>query len=340
MDKAIRDRYGDAILQEVAARYGQTPGALTALGGFESFIYRFDDNGAPVILRVTHSLRRSPDLIRGEVDWINALAMGGAAVARALLSARGELVEEIDDGAGGCFLATAFAFAPGRPPWEAGWTPARIDAYGRLLGRMHALTKDYRPADPAWRREAWPATFEAEIAGLLRGDDAPLLARYQALTRRIEARPRGRDDYGLIHFDAHEANLHIDGDRVVLFDFDDCAYNWFIADIAIVLFYRVTNRDEPERVAADFLPGFLRGYTAENRLDPRWLAAIPDFLTTREIDLYAVIRRSYDLPEVTPAAVEAIPHDWPRRFMRGRRERLLAEQPYLDLDFSALADYL
>mgnify|MGYP000980267045 CR=1 FL=1 len=112
MDKAIRDRYGDAILQEVAARYGQTPGALTALGGFESFIYRFDDNGAPVILRVTHSLRRSPDLIRGEVDWINALAMGGAAVARALLSARGELVEEIDDGAGGCFLATAFAFAP------------------------------------------------------------------------------------------------------------------------------------------------------------------------------------------------------------------------------------
>ena len=175
MDKAIRDRYGDAILQEVAARYGRTPGALTALGGFESFIYRFDDNGAPVILRVTHSLRRSPDLIRGEVDWINALAAGGAAVARALLSARGELVEEIDDGAGGCFLATAFAFAPGRPPWEAGWTPARIDAYGRLLGRMHALTKDYRPADPAWRREAWPATFEAEIAGLLRGDDAPLL---------------------------------------------------------------------------------------------------------------------------------------------------------------------
>jgi len=141
-------------------------------------------------------------------------------------------------------------------------------------------------------------------------------------------------------FDAHEANLHIDGDRVVLFDFDDCVYNWFIADIAIVLFYRVTNRDEPERVAADFLPGFLRGYAAENRLDPRWLAAIPAFLTTREIDLYAVIRRSYDLPEVTPAAIEAIPHDWPRRFMRGRRERLLAEQPYLDLDFSALADYL
>jgi len=340
MDKAIRDRYSDAIVQAVAARYGTTPAALAALGGFESFIYRFDYGGMPAILRVTHSLRRSPEMIHGEVDWINALAAGGATVARALLSARGELVEEIDDGAGGRFLATAFAFAPGRPPWEVGWTPARTDAYGRLLGRMHALTKDYRPADPTWRREAWPAAFEAEIAGLLGGIDEPLLARYQALTRRIAAMPRGRDDYGLIHFDAHEANLHIDGDRVVLFDFDDCVYNWFIADIAIVLFYKVANHDAPERVAAGFLPGFLRGYAAENRLDPRWLAAIPHFLTTREIDLYAIIRRSYDLPEVTPAAVEAIPHDWSRRFMRGRRERLLAEQPYLDFDFSALADYL
>ncbi len=52
------------------------------------------------------------------------------------------------------------------------------------------------------------------------------------------------------------------------------------------------------------------------------------------------VRRSYDLGEVTEAAVEAIPHPWPRRFRRGRRARLLEGRPFLDLDFSALADYL
>ena len=338
MDKSIRERYNDAILHEAMARYDIAADQIEEGDGFESYIYRFDRGSGPAILRVTHSLRRSPEQIRGEVDWINYLAAGGATVAGALLSARGELVEEIDDRQGGRFLATAFAFAPGRPPWKVGWTPARYEAYGRLNGRMHALTKGYAPPDPAWRRASWPAVFAGELNGLLTGRDEAILARYRALTGRIEARPRDRDSYGLIHFDAHSANIHVDGDTITLFDFDDCVYNWFIADIAMVIFYMITNADDPVGVLTEFLPPFLRGYRAENRLDPRWLATIHDFLTTREIDLYAVIQRSYDLPD--GEAVDAIPHSWPRRFMDGRRARILAETPYVDFDFTTLAGQL
>ena len=134
MDKTIRDLYNDAILHEAMARYAIAADAIEPGGGFESFIYRYQRDDGPAILRITHSLRRSPEQIHGEVEWINYLAAGGATVAGALLSARGELVEEIDDGQGGRFLATAFAFAPGRPPWEVGWTPARYENYGCLLG--------------------------------------------------------------------------------------------------------------------------------------------------------------------------------------------------------------
>ena len=338
MDKTIRDRYSDAILHEAMARYDIAADAIEPRGGFESYIYQFDRGGAPAILRITHSLRRSPELIHGEVDWINYLAAGGATVAGALLSARGELVEEIDDGQGGRFLATAFTYAPGRPPNMDDLTSERRRAYGRLIGRMHALTKDYTPANPTWRRGSWPAVFEAEIRALLSGDDEAILDRYLRLTERIERRPCDRDGYGLIHFDAHGGNLHLDGDTVTLFDFDDCVYNWFVADIAIVLFYAITNTDDPEARTAAFLPDFLSGYREANRLDPRWLPAIHDFLTTREIDLYAVIKRSYDLAD--GEAVEDIPHNWPRRFMVGRRARILAHTPYVDFDFSTLANYL
>jgi Ser/Thr protein kinase RdoA (MazF antagonist) len=124
----------------------------------------------------------------------------------------------------------------------------------------------------------------------------------------------------------------VDGDTITLFDFDDCVYNWFIGDIAMVIFYMITNADDPPGVLADFLPHFLRGYRAENRLDPRHLPAIHHFLSTREIDLYAVIQRSYDLPDGD--AAEAIPHPWPRRFMIGRRARILAGAPYVDFDFT------
>ena len=280
MDPTIRNRFNDDILSEAMRRYDIAPGDIEEGGGFESFIYRYTRDSERFILRITHTFRRTPELIRGEVDWINYLAAGGAAVARAVVSAGGELVEEIDDGAGGRFLATAFVHAPGRQPRADDWTPA--------------------------------------------------LARYEALIRRVEALPRGRDDYGLIHFDAHGGNFFVDGDAITLFDFDDCAYNWLANDIAMVLFYHVTNADDPEGAAAAFLPHFLRGYRAENELNPAWAALIHDFMTMRELDLYAVIMRSYG---ITPDQADAIPHAWTRRFMTGRRERIAAGRPYLDMAF-------
>ncbi len=331
MDQSIRDRYSDDILREAMRRYDIAPGDIDPGDGFESYIYRYRRGDERFILRITHSLRRTPELIRGEVDWINYLAAGGTGVAHAVLSARGELVEEIDDGHGGRFLATAFAFAPGVSPGQmGGWTAARREAYGRLIGRIHALTRHYEPADPTWRRPEWIDHTAGEVAALLPPDD-PGLARYRALAARAAALPRDRANYGLVHFDAHGGNFFVDGDRLTLFDFDDCCYNWFANDIAMVLFYHITNVDEPTAALDAFLPDFLRGYRAENALDPAWAALIQPFMTMREIDLYAVILRSYG---ISAEAIDTIPHAWPRDFMRGRRERIAAAVPYVEYDFN------
>lgn len=331
MDQTIRERYNDDILHEAMRRYGIGRDDIEKGAGFESYIYRFRRGGSSFILRITHTFRRTPEEIRGEVDWINYLAAGGATVARAVPSARGELVEELDDGAGGRFLATAFAFAPGVPPWEAGWTPERRRAYGRLIGRTHALTKRYEPSDPAWRRSAWPANSAADAERILGPADPVALARYQAVSQRVEALPRGADDYGLIHFDAHESNFFVEGDTLTLFDFDDCCYNWLANDLAMVIFYQVSSRDDPAGVLAAFLPDFLAGYREENRLDPAWAGLVHDFLTMREIDLYAAILRSYD---ITPEQVADIPHLWPRNFMAGRQQRIAAGLPFVDFEFN------
>ena len=335
MDQSIRNRYSEAILAEARRRFAIAPGDIKELGGFESYIYRFTRDGRPFVLRITHTLRRSPELIHGEVDWLNYLAAGGASVAGAAVSARGELVEEIADGAGGHFLATAFHFAPGVRPGEAGWTAARRENYGRLIGRMHALTKAYEPPDPTWRRHAWPADTVASVRQQLQGVDDVALARYLELARRLERLPRGVDDYGLIHFDAHEGNFFIDGDTITLFDFDDSGYNWLANDIAMVIFYQATNRDDAVAHLAGFLPDFLRGYAAENRLEPAWTGLIHDFLTMREIELYAVIPGAFDVSpdDAGHIDVAAIPYEWPRRFMTGRRERIAAGRRFVDLEF-------
>jgi Ser/Thr protein kinase RdoA (MazF antagonist) len=135
----------------------------------------------------------------------------------------------------------------------------------------------------------------------------------------------------LIHQDAHGGNFFVDdAGRITLFDFDDCAYSWYANDIAIVLFYLITNRADATEVTRKFMPHFLRGYRRESRLDPIWLKEIPHFLKLREIDLYAVIHRSFD--------VDHLDDPWCAKFMAGRRERIERDVPYGGFDFEAVAE--
>jgi Ser/Thr protein kinase RdoA (MazF antagonist) len=108
MDPQIAKRYNNHILSETTERFGIKADKIKLLDGFESFIYSFSTDDGEFILRIGHSLRRTKELIQGEVDWINYLAAGGADVAKAILSSNGRLVEFIDDNQGERFMATAF----------------------------------------------------------------------------------------------------------------------------------------------------------------------------------------------------------------------------------------
>ena len=237
MEKRIKERYNDHILRLAMQFFDIEDGHIRLLDGFESFILEFHRKGQSFILRIGHSLRRSENLIRGEVDWINYLYQGGASVAKAILTVDGELVAPVADGHGGHFLATAFEKAPGKPPNKDQWGEALVDRYGRLLGRMHALAKTYVPTDLAWKRPEWDDPEMLDIGIWLPESESLVLDKYRNLKSHLDNLPRSRESYGLIHQDAHAGNLFVDDKgRITLFDFDDCTYSWFINDIAIVLF--------------------------------------------------------------------------------------------------------
>ena len=62
-------------------------------------------------------------------------------------------------------------------------------------------------------------------------------------------------------------------------------------------------------------------------MDKSWLEEIPAFLKLRELELYAVINRSFDLDDLDP---------WTASFMNGRKARLEGDAPYFDLDVGRL----
>jgi len=260
------------------------------------------------------------------------LADGGVSVAKAIRSDNGQLVETVDDRQGGHFLVTAFEKAHGRPPLDA-WSPSLYQAYGPMLGAMHALAEHYQPADVAWKRPEWNDNLFELVEHFLPASETVVRAKYHQVCDHLQALPKDKTTYGLIHQDAHGSNFFVDdAGRITLFDFDDCAYSWFSNDIAIVLFYIVQEADDPPAFTREFMTHFLHGYRQAHPLDSQWLKEIPWFLKLREIELYAVIHRDFD--------VRAIDHWWCARFMQGRKYKIEHDVPYIDIDFETLSAHI
>jgi amicoumacin kinase len=334
MDPQISKRFNDTILQAAIKEYDIAPDKIHLLDGFESFMYEFERPDGQFVLRIGHSHRRSPDLIRGEVDWINYLAANGAGVARAILSRNNRLVESINDGFGDQWLCTAFIRAPGAETTKEQINERLFLNYGRLIGKMHALAKTYHLPIRAWKRANWndPENMYAEKF-LPPGEDN-VLAQYLPLIEYLQSLPTDHESYGMIHQDAHPGNFFVDDDyHITLFDFDDCVYGHFIYDIAMVLFYSSGWEKDTTAYTARFMPVFLKGYCEENHFDPVWLKELPHFMKLREIDLFAQILFSYEDGENPD-------NPWAARWMKGRRQLITSGAPFINFDWDSLARYM
>lgn len=326
METRIRERLSKAVVDEARGRYGIAPDGLREVAALESFVFAYEAEGESRILRLSHSLRRSEALIRGELDWIRHLVVGGVSAAEPVPSEGGTFVEPIDDGQGGRFLATAFVCAEGRPPRGA-WTPELYRAFGRLMGRMHALTADYVPADPAWKRPEWDDPAMDYPERFLPESESIAKAKYADLCAHARTLPRDRSVYGLIHFDVHGGNAHIDeAGTLTIFDFDDCTYSWYANDLAIFLDHLVGGDGDPDARAREMLPPLLAGYRQEHTLEARWLREFPAFLKMGEIFYYAVLHRDAD-PDDEEGLVQR----------RALKQRIEHDVPVLNLDFEAYA---
>ena len=330
MDPEIAIRYSDKVLDEVAKRYGIQAEGLTLLDGFESYIFEFSRSEGDYILRLGHNIRRRKNHILGEVAWINYLAGRGASVAKAVASDCGELVEFIDDQKGGAFMATAFMKAPGHPPSESQWNSQLFESWGRLLGRIHALSKDYVPADPSLKRYGWDSAENIKVIEWLSPNDLVVQRKFRELMEYLQSLEKNKDGYGMIHQDAHAGNFFVDQEyKITLFDFDDCVYGWYIYDIAMVFFYALMGHEKDKRYLRAFTTTFMKGYYQENDIDSCWLKEIPYFLKLREIDLYAQINFAF-------GGFEKVDDPWCRKYLAGRKRRIVEGVPFVDFNWVSL----
>ena len=275
------------LVAEAANQWNATEEAVL-LDDVTNFVYVFKSQKERRILRLTHSSHHTEDEIIAELDWVNFLIQHGVPANRPLLSGNNRLTERfpVQDS---YFIAVVFEYAPGHiidraNPQE--WNPPLFQTLGRTMGRMHRVTKQYNPQHLREKRSHW---YEDELlrdaSDYLPPDQKQAATDLEKLLTRFNHATPTLNDYGLVHSDVNTTNFHVNDGQITLFDFDDCAYNWFINDIAVTmpLYSDLFAKAGWETELMEFFKWYVRGYCEENHLDEGWLEYLPASLQLQNI---------------------------------------------------------
>jgi Ser/Thr protein kinase RdoA (MazF antagonist) len=282
-----------------AERYGLDRTKLRPLGGFESYLVQSEN----LVLKITHSIRRSQEYILGELEFVQFLAENGVAVACPVPSMQSNLVETIalEDG---CFLIYAFQKAKGAEPTENNLGADFFEKWGCLTGQIHALAKEFQPSHPTYKRQEWYEEDVLDFAKYVPVSQQVVHQNKEKIFRLLHSLPKNRDSYGLTHNDIHYGNIFLSDGILTLFDFDDCTYQWFINDIAIAIHSVLPGYDQETKfnqIVEYFLTHFMKGYSQENQLDSVWLPHLPVFLRLYDLINYGVFYQTWDMVNLSAA---------------------------------------
>lgn len=331
MEREIRNLLNDDILNESASKFGFSKCDLSDLRGFQNFVYEAKQSTKSCIVRIAHSSHRSFRLTEAELNWVLYLSNHGVSVAAPIRSLEGDLVSRIDYG-DAYFVTTAFDKAAGSKPKYQTYMEDKnlIQALGRMTGKIHALSKKYVVSRESAQRSDWKDNnYLTKFAKYVPAPYEQVIEKTKQFMQRLLLLPADLDCYGLIHGDIHLNNFHVYKDELILFDFDECEYNWFAADIANPLFYATPlpsgGREQRNRIAERFYAYFMEGYSKENDLDVHWLKKIPLFLRLREILVLSGAFRSLDLSNL---------HPWSKEMIETTTMNIENDLPFIDIPFT------
>ena len=326
MDKNTKELLTEKVIEKAALLYGRKKDALYFVGGFENFVYGFDADGKSYIVRLSHSTHRTLDEIKAEMDFLFYLAHNGANVSMPIKTVSGQLVESIGCWDGSQFIVCAFTKAEGEVPTRQNVNKRMFYNYGKTIGFFHRLTKEYREGEGIQRRLDWNQDLMIVNADkYLPESEHVIVERLYEIVSEIRLLDKNRDNYGLIHTDIHMGNFFVKDDDLMVFDFDDLAYQFFVSDIAIPLFYLVFMIPEEDWIkwADGFMTEFMKGYLRENRLSREDYLKIPLFLKLREIILYIVVYQALNVEGDRFAEA----------YVKRYRDRIINRTPFINLDF-------
>lgn len=293
MEAEIKRLLNESIINDFSKNWATDLSQIKLLGDVENFVYEINNC---FILRITHSSHRSKDLIQAELDWLKYLIDNELNVCTPILSKNNNYIETIDLD-NGYFIACAFKKLTGYRLETNNQNDDIVKNLGNLVGNLHLLSKEYGP-NKNFRRQQWfEESNNSDYLIYLPKSKVKIITEIEQINNKFMSLAKSKDSYGLIHADIHTGNFFINNNQIILFDFDDSCYSWYIYDIAIIIYSYLTLNDNINKIdnIKRFTNTLIDSYMQVNKTFDINISFLQDIFRYRDLMLFVFVHKKWDV---------------------------------------------
>ena len=264
---------------------------ITPLAYLSNAVFAVDHRSGQYVLRIHRRDNKRREWIESEMRWLSAVrADAGLCVPQPVSTTEGALLAAADvDGLDDPLNCVLLTWVEGESLPPESFTAAQVEQVGRFLARLHNFSQQYTPATGFSRPKLdWEGLFGADSpynpgAGVqvFQRDQVQVMDAVAERVREVmQALDAVDGTYGLIHADLIAKNILFAGDStgVCAIDFDECAFGYYLYDMAPALL-----QFSPQANYAGLKEALWRGYTVLRPLPDEYRVYLETFVAGRHV---------------------------------------------------------
>ncbi|MFX3672914.1 MAG: phosphotransferase enzyme family protein [Paenisporosarcina sp.] len=270
--------------------------------GLQNRLFSFHRNKEKLVARLTLPKRRSKEQIESELSFMETLQGNGIRTVQPYeLNGKSIFTVRLKEQS---YILTLFEFSEGNVvdvmnPSE--WNEDFFRKWGETIAEMHkgSMNSEATLLRPIFIEDRESVNL---IPSLLKSVDPLYDMVYEGLKKELATYLRTPENFGLIHNDLHQGNFFVDAGNLRIFDFDDCAYNWFAQDLAVSIYHALWTGESFHPGWIDFhavfLKNFFDGYRSLHTISKDDWQLVLILLRLRELFLFLLFKNKWNLDDL------------------------------------------
>ncbi|MCO4793463.1 MAG: phosphotransferase [Bacteriovoracaceae bacterium] len=270
-----KESFNEEVKHKIIHSLNLSSSKVKELEGFTCHVFEVELNGKPSVLKISHSSWEKLEDVESEKKLLYSLQKLGVP-----LSAMESEIVCVSDNNGEEFIGRCYQYIEGSILEDIAYENSTMKRLGEVLGLFHK----YGNSLEKYNRPTLKTADYYNFSKYVPREQESMHIEFAKLFEEINNIPKTEETYGLTHGDCHPGNVLKGSDDLFLIDFNDMGYNYFLNDLATVLYMTFPPEGED---ASEFIlkcsRDLFHGYRKHMNLEPEYLEKMHLFLKLRTL---------------------------------------------------------